>query len=78
MDKKININNLDINSIDNIKLQKMIFIYNTLQDGWSIKRHNNSYIFTKKHENKKQVFDDAYLVNFLTSNMDLNHVINNI
>ena len=39
--------------IDSLKLQKMILLYNALEDGWSIKHKDNSYIFTKKHQNKK-------------------------
>ena len=45
--------------IDSLKLQKMILLYNALEDGWSIKHKDNSYIFTKKHENKKKVFMEA-------------------
>ena len=34
--------------IDKIKFQKMVFLYNALDNGWSIKKRNDSYIFTKK------------------------------
>ena len=39
--------------IDKIKFQKMVFLYNALDSGWSIKKRNDSYIFTKNHEGKK-------------------------
>jgi len=57
----------------NIKMQKpamrkMLFIMNAIDQGWSVKKSNDSYIFTKKHENRKQIFQDNYLENFLISN----------
>jgi hypothetical protein len=72
MDKTVKNINLDNNlDIDNILLQKMIFLYNSLDDGWTIKRDKKSYILTKKHENKKEVYNDSYLTDFVTANMSL-------
>ena len=48
--------------------QKMVFIMNALQDGWSIKKSNDAYIFTKKHENRREIFQEDYLENFIISN----------
>jgi hypothetical protein len=45
--------------------QKMVFIMNALQDGWSIKKSNDAYIFTKKHENRREIFQEDYLENFI-------------
>ena len=45
--------------------QKMVFIMNALQDGWSVKKSNDAYIFTKKHENRREIFQEDYLENFL-------------
>jgi hypothetical protein len=58
---------------DNIKMnkkqyQKIIFINNALEDGWSIKKINEKYIFTKKHENRREIFQEDYLENFIVSN----------
>ena len=58
---------------DNIKInkkqyQKIIFINNALDDGWSIKKINEKYIFTKKHENRREIFQADYLENFIISN----------
>lgn len=47
----------------------MMFISNTLDKGWSIKKVNNVYVFTKKHENKKEVFEEKYLETFIVGNM---------
>ena len=35
-------------SIDLIQLQKMTFVYNALDAGWSVKKIDNQYIFSKK------------------------------
>jgi hypothetical protein len=48
--------------------QKMMFLTNALEKGWSIRKSNDSYIFTKKHENKREIFQEDYLENFLLTN----------
>ena len=58
---------------NNIKLEKsalrkMMFIMNALDQGWSIKKSQESYIFTKKHENRREIFQETYLEDFLFSN----------
>jgi len=58
--------NLDI---DIIQLQKMNFIWNALETGWSVKKKENKFFFTKKHEGKKEVYLDTYLNNFIESNL---------
>jgi len=58
--------------IDTIKLQKMAFIYNAVESGWKISKQNDSYIFSKKHEGRKEIFLDNYLKKFLESNFDIN------
>ena len=62
------INKEEISNIDLIKLQKMTLLYNALEKGWSIRKSNDSYIFTKKHENKREIFQEDYLENFLLTN----------
>ena len=61
--------------IDNIKFQKMLFLFNAIEEGWSIKKKNNSYIFSKNHEGKKEVFEDNYLEQFMKSSFDMKSVI---
>ncbi len=69
MDIDINIpSNLDI---DIIQLQKMNFIWNALESGWSVKKRENKFFFTKKHEGKKEVYLDTYLNNFIESNLKI-------
>jgi hypothetical protein len=61
--------------IDKIKFQKMVFLYNALDNGWSIKKRKDSYIFTKNHEGKKEVFDESYLSIFMKENADINNIL---
>lgn len=56
--------------IDKICFQKMSFIYNALQDGWTVKKKDDNYIFTKKHENKKEIYLDEYLSNFISKHSE--------
>lgn len=75
MEVKIDLENANI-SIDTIKFKKMLFMYNALEEGWTIKKKQESFIFTKNHEGKKEVFLDSYLVGFMQSNFDLNKLLN--
>tara|TARA_Y100000389_G_scaffold179159_1_gene192932 strand:- start:45 stop:239 length:195 start_codon:yes stop_codon:yes gene_type:complete len=61
--------NLDIIS------KKMIFIYNALENGWSIKKRENTFIFTKKHEGKKEVFSNEYLLTFMKENLSTKELL---
>ena len=60
---------------ENMKLDKSIlkmnFIMNALDKGWSVKKNDGSFIFSKKHEGKKEVFMEDYLEKFITDNMQL-------
>lgn len=68
--------NIDTNNmkIDCIMLQKMIFIYNALEKGWTIKKKNNTYVFTKNHEGKKEVMLEDYLKRFMLENLDISKI----
>lgn len=70
---KIN-NNLENIKMDNIKFQKMLLIFNALEEGWTIKKKENSFIFEKKHEGKKEILLDTYLERFMKSNLDLSKI----
>ena len=76
IDIKITQNNeqLDL-EVDKIKFQKMVFLYNALDNGWSIKKRKESYIFTKNHEGKKEIFDELYLSIFMKENADINKIL---
>jgi len=61
--------------IEKIKFQKMVFLYNALENGWSIKKRKESYIFTKNHEGKKEIFDESYLSIFMRENTNINNIL---
>jgi hypothetical protein len=80
MDIKINLDSLkDLENsnfkIDAIKFQKMLLLYNSIEQGWSVKKQNSSYVFSKKHEGKKEVLEDTYLLKFMKTNLDLNKIV---
>jgi hypothetical protein len=79
MEIKINIENKDGSNnditLDSIKFQKMVLLFNAINDGWSIKKQNDSYIFKKNHEGKKEIFHDSYLLTFMKGNFDINRLI---
>jgi len=56
------LNELDI---DYIKLQKMAFLYNALENGWTIKKQKEVYKFTRNHHGEKEIFLDSYLRRFI-------------
>ena len=62
-------------TIDNVKFQKMLFVFNAINDGWSIKKRQDAYIFSKNHEGKKEVFLDSYLLTFMKKNLDMNKLL---
>jgi hypothetical protein len=52
-----------------IELQKLYFINNAIDAGWAVKKRNEKYIFSKKHENKKEVYLETYLQKFIEENL---------
>lgn len=61
--------------IDNAVLKKMVFIYNALEDGWSIKKTKRFYKFSKNHEGKREVLEDEYLMKFMKTNFDFKKIL---
>jgi hypothetical protein len=73
MDVQLKINNVDLN-VNSNKLHKMLFIFNALENGWTIKKKNKKYIFSKNHEGKKEIFSDDYLSLFIKDNSNINNL----
>ena len=44
---------------------------NTLNDGWKVYKTNDEYIFTKKHEGKREIFKSDYLEKFIYANSEI-------
>jgi hypothetical protein len=63
--KHISIANTDDSIIDEAQLRKMKFIWNAIEKGWAVKKRDDSYIFSKKHEGKREIFMDTYLETFI-------------
>jgi hypothetical protein len=55
--------------VDFIELQKLYFINNAIDAGWSVKKRDDKYIFSKKHENKKEIYLETYLQKFIEMNL---------
>jgi hypothetical protein len=68
MELNVTMATTDLN-IEFIELQQMLFIHNAIDSGWAVKKRDNQYIFTKKHENKKEVYLDTYLQQFIEANL---------
>ena len=80
MDLRINLESLkDLENenikVDVIKFQKMLLLFNSIEQGWTVKKKHSAYIFTKPHENKKEVLEDSYLLKFMKSSLDINKII---
>jgi hypothetical protein len=52
-------------------VKKMIFVMNALEKGWTIKKRGPEYIFTKRHENRREVFREKYLETFVQENFNM-------
>lgn len=58
--------------LDRKYYQKMKFIMNAIEHGWTVRKMDDNYIFTQKHEGRREVFSDDYLEQFIGENMDAN------
>jgi hypothetical protein len=56
-----------------INEKKAMFIMNALENGWTVKKIEDKYIFTKKHENRKEVFEENYLWEFVGTNLNIDN-----
>lgn len=60
---------IDMNKELRQEIYIMIFLMNALESGWSIRKKDNKFVFRKRHNHKKEVYSDNYLVNFLKNNL---------
>lgn len=64
--------------IYNIKLKtikQMLFIFNALENGWSISKKKDYYVFSKKHKGEKEILQNDYLAQFVEKNTDLKKIV---
>lgn len=52
-----------------LNINKMVFINNAIESGWTVRKKGDSYVFTKKHENRREVFMENYLEKFISTNI---------
>ena len=64
--------NIKSENIKDKEYYKMKFIFNAIEQGWSVRKKDNLYIFKTKHNNKEEVFNEDYLEEFVMKNMKLN------
>ena len=57
--------------MDRLAFQKTMFIMNALENGWTVKKKDDKYIFVKKNENRQEVYQEEYLRKFIETNMKI-------
>ncbi len=64
--------NNDLN-FENTQIQKMVFIFNAVNDGWTVKKLDvDTYEFNMDTEKiKKEIVLDDYLKKFIRNNLDV-------
>ena len=82
IDRPINKSNSEIltkedflESLDDKIISKMVFLYNAVNEGWKIEKRDGMYVFRKKHENKEEIYSDAYLENFVSNNLRFSNLL---
>jgi hypothetical protein len=70
---------LSESNIDPAQIQKMIFIFNAVNDGWTVKKiDNDKYEFNMdKDKIKKEIILDDYLKKFIKNNLDVEKIKKN-
>jgi hypothetical protein len=68
--------NLDLSDNDMMSIQKMVFVYNAIMKGWTVRKlENNQFEFTKDLESEKQEVNlEDYLRRFILYNLNINHL----
>jgi len=60
-------------NFENTQIQKMVFIFNAVNDGWTVKKLDvDTYEFNMDTEKiKKEIVLDDYLKKFIRNNLDV-------
>lgn len=72
MDIDNTLSDIDMKAIDPKTFAKMSFVFNAINDGWTIRKKKDKYIFIKPHDNCKEIFDPNYLDAFIKKNLHIN------
>jgi len=75
MDNRLNFQILD-NPIEYNDIQKMVFVFNALNDGWTVRKiGNDKFEFLKDGEYiKKEIILEDYLKNFIKYNINIENI----
>ena len=73
----MNSSNIDIELNDKF-LKKLLFLYNAIENGWTIQKKKNMYFFNKKHEGIKKYFDAKFLSTFMENNSNIDNILNEL
>ena len=65
--------NSNFAGIENNEIQKMIFIFNAINDGWTVKKlEEGKYEFNMDNDKiKKEIMLDDYLKKFIKNNLNI-------
>ena len=66
-----------VKELDFVTIYKMMFIYNAVQKGWTVRKQSNGrFEFTNdKEEIIKNFYLDDFLKNFVESNMEFSSIL---
>lgn len=66
-------NDLSGLNVEHTEIQKMVFIFNAINDGWTVKKLDvDTYEFNMDKEKiKKEIVLDDYLKKFIKNNLDV-------
>ncbi len=70
---------MDISAIEPNEIQKMVFIFNAINDGWTVKKLDiGKYEFLMDKEKiKKEIILDDYLKKFIKNNLSIEKILRN-
>ena len=57
--------------IDMKTIHQLLIINKALENNWKVEKIQNQYIFSKKHDNKKEIYEEDYLDQFIYKNIIL-------
>jgi|OM-RGC.v1.031707968 hypothetical protein len=52
----------------------MTFLYKSLENGWTIRKSKDIFLFKKKHNGQREILDPNYLSKFMDEHLDIEEV----
>ena len=63
---------IDLTKYSPKELSKIIFISNAINDGWTVKKRDELYIFSRHKGKEKQIYEEKYLDKFIKKYFKMN------